>query len=81
MQSVAGFELAANSGANWLTRTASARSLFFQLVACGAQSAFGEILVNRGAFALYRADLLRDIARLYRGDLPGPRSGSAMTPP
>ena len=54
-QSVAGIELAFNSGVNWLTRTVSARSLFFQLVACGAQSAVGDILVNRGAFAMYRA--------------------------
>lgn len=65
VQSVAGIELAFNSAANWLTRTVSARSLFFQLVACGAQSATGDILVNRGAYALYRADLIRDIVRAY----------------
>jgi hyaluronan synthase len=65
VQSVAGFEVAANPRANWLTRTASVRSLYFQITACGVQSAFGEILVNRGAFALYRADLLRDIADAY----------------
>lgn len=64
-QSVAGIELAFNSGVNWLTRTVSARSLFFQLVACGAQSAVGDILVNRGAFAMYRADLIRDIVPAY----------------
>ena len=63
--SVAGIELAFNSGVNWLTRTVSARSLFFQIVACGAQSALGDILVNRGAFALYRAQLLRDIIPAY----------------
>ena len=65
VQSVAGIELAFNSAVNWLTRTVSARSLFFQLVACGAQSAVGDILVNRGAFALYRADLCRDIVPAY----------------
>ena len=65
VQSVAGIEIAANPQANWLTRTASTRSLFFQVTACGVQSAFGEILVNRGAFALYRAGLLRDIVGAY----------------
>lgn len=65
VQSVAGMETAANPHTNWLTRTASVRSLFFQITACGVQSAFGEILVNRGAFALYRAPLLRDIADAY----------------
>lgn len=68
VQSVAGIELAHNSRATWLTRTVSARSLFFQIVACGAQSAFGDILVNRGAFALYRADLIRDIIPAYIGE-------------
>lgn len=65
VQSVAGIELAFNSGVNWLTRTVSARSLFFQLVACGAQSACGDILVNRGAFALYRAEMLARIVPAY----------------
>jgi hyaluronan synthase len=65
VMSVAGFEVAANPGTNWLTRTSSARSLAFQITACGVQSAFGEILVNRGAFALYRAQLLRDVAYAY----------------
>jgi hyaluronan synthase len=64
-QSVAGIELAFNSRVNWLTRTVSARSLFFQIVACGAQSACGDILVNRGAYALYRAQLLRDTIPAY----------------
>ena len=68
VQSVAGFELAHNSRVNWLTRTVSARSLFFQVVACGAQSAFGDILVNRGAFALYRASLIREIVPAYLGE-------------
>ena len=68
VQSVAGMETAANPDTNWLTRTASARSLFFQITACGVQSAFGEILVNRGAFALYRAKLLREVAIAYVGE-------------
>ncbi len=68
VMSVAGMETAANPNVNWLTRTASARSLFFQITACGVQSAFGEILVNRGAFALYRASLLRDITDAYANE-------------
>lgn len=68
VQSVAGMETAANPDSNWLTRTASARSLFFQITACGVQSSFGEILVNRGAFALYRARLLREVADVYVGE-------------
>ncbi len=68
VQSVAGIEVAANPQANWLTRTASTRSLFFQVTACGVQSALGEILVNRGAFALYRAGLLRDVVDAYTAE-------------
>ena len=65
VMSVAGVELAFNSGVNWLTRTVSARSLFFQIVACGAQSVCGDMLVNRGAYALYRGDLIRAIVPAY----------------
>jgi hyaluronan synthase len=68
VQSVAGVELAYNARVNWLTRTVSARSLFFQVVACGAQSAVGQILVNRGAFALYRGRLIRRITPAYVGE-------------
>lgn len=68
VQSVAGIELAFNSRANWLTRTVSARALFFQIVACGAQSVFGDVLVNRGAYALYRGDLIRRIVPAYTGE-------------
>ncbi len=68
VQSVAGMETAANAHANWLTRTSSARSLFFQITACGVQSVFGDILVNRGALALYRASVLRSIIQAYIGE-------------
>lgn len=63
--SVAGIALALNSGVSWLTRTVSARDLYFQIVAAGAQSGFGDVLVNRGAFALYRAPVIRDIIPAY----------------
>jgi hyaluronan synthase len=65
VMSVAGIELAFNSGVNWLTRTVSARSLFFQIIACGAQSVCGDMLVNRGAYALYRAGLIRAVVPAY----------------
>jgi hyaluronan synthase len=39
--------------------------MVFQLVACGTQSVHGEVLVNRGAFALYRAQLVRDHIDAY----------------
>jgi hyaluronan synthase len=65
VMSVAGIELAFNSGVNWLTRTVSARSLFFQIVACGAQSVCGDMLVNRGAYALYRGGLIRAVVPAY----------------
>jgi hyaluronan synthase len=65
VQSVAGMELAYNFRHNWLTRTVYARTLFFQVVACGAQSAFGDVLVNRGPFAMYRADLLAETCDAY----------------
>jgi hyaluronan synthase len=63
--SVAGIALALNSSVNWLTRTVSARDLYFQIVAAGAQSGFGDVLVNRGAFALYRAPVIREIIPAY----------------
>jgi hyaluronan synthase len=68
VMSVAGVELAYNARVNWLTRTVSARSLFFQLVACGTQSVAGQVLVNRGAFALYRAPMIRRIVPAYLGE-------------
>lgn len=65
VQSVAGFELALNGRVNWLTRTVSARSMVFQLVSCAVQSMHGEVLVNRGAFAMYRASLIRGFIDPY----------------
>ena len=65
VMSVAGIELAFNSTVNWLTRTVSARSLYFQIVACGAQSVLGDVLVNRGAYALYRSTLVKEFIPAY----------------
>ncbi len=63
--SVAGMELAMNFRENWITRTVYARTLFFQVIACGAQTAFGDILVNRGPFALYRSRMLEEVVPAY----------------
>src|SRR5262249_29874035 len=68
VSSVAGIALALNSGVSWLTRTVSARDLYFQIVAAGAQSVFGDVLVNRGAFALYRADMIRAVIPAYSNE-------------
>jgi hyaluronan synthase len=65
VQSVAGVELAWNHRTNWLTRLNSTRSLIWQMLSCSAQSVAGDILVNRGTFALYRAAVIRDNVRAY----------------
>jgi len=67
--SVAGLETAFNYDANILTRAISARSLAFQLFAMSAQSkARGNVLINPGAFSLYRAGLIREIVPAYLGE-------------
>ncbi len=66
--SVAGFELVCNQAANWLTYSVSARNIQYQLVTWGAQSAVGDVLTNRGPFALYRAENIREIIPAYLGE-------------
>ena len=65
VQSVAGLELAFNQNKNWLTRLNGVRQLAWQLSACSAQSVMGNVLVNRGTYALYRAALVRDHLHAY----------------
>lgn len=65
VQSVAGLELAYNQNANWLTRINALRQLAWQLGACSAQSVAGNVLVNRGTYALYRGNLVRDHLDVY----------------
>lgn len=65
VQSVAGLELAYNHRQNWLTRISGTRSLIWQLLSCSSQSVFGDVLVNRGTFALYRAAVIQDNLDLY----------------
>jgi hyaluronan synthase len=63
--SVAGFELVCNQAASWLTYSVSARNIQYQLVTWGAQSAVGDTLTNRGPYALYRAENIREIIPAY----------------
>lgn len=69
VQSVAGLELAWNHDTNLLTRIKSVNTVIWQFVTCAAQHvAGGNILVNRGTFALYRASLIRDHLDFYLGE-------------
>jgi hyaluronan synthase len=67
--SVAGLELAWNHSQNWLTLMSGSRTMSWQLLSCAAQNvAGGDVTVNRGTFALYRADMIRDIVPAYLGE-------------
>lgn len=67
--SVAGLETAINIDRNLLTRAIGHRSIVFQLFAMSAQSvAGGSVLINPGAFSLYRAPLIRRIIPAYLGE-------------
>ena len=66
--SVAGIEEVYNKRANWLTMAAAARNTYSQLVSWGTQSVFGDVLINRGTFALYRAPVIREIVPAYVGE-------------
>jgi hyaluronan synthase len=69
IHSVAGLELAWNYDWNLLTRLNSARQLVWQLVTCSSQSVIcGNVLINRGTFALYRGSLIRDVLDAYIGE-------------
>jgi hyaluronan synthase len=69
VQSVAGLELAWNQDWNLLTRLNSARQIAWQLVTCSAQNVLrGNVLINRGTFALYRGDMVREVLPAYVGE-------------
>jgi hyaluronan synthase len=69
VQSVAGIELAWNHGANLLVRLKSVNTLVWQFITCSAQNvAGGNVLVNRGTFALYRGSLIRRTLDAYTGE-------------
>jgi hyaluronan synthase len=68
IMSVAGVEENFNKEVNWLTRSVAIRNTYNQLTVWGAQSFFGDVLVNRGTFALYRAWVIREIVPAYVGE-------------
>lgn len=68
IMSVAGVEENFNKDVNWLTRSVAMRNTFYQLTVWSTQSMFGDLLVNRGTFALYRAWILREIVPAYVGE-------------
>ncbi len=69
VQSVAGLELAWNHDRNLLTRINSTRQLGWQLTTCSAQNVLrGNVLINRGTFALYRGNLIREVLPAYVGE-------------
>jgi hyaluronan synthase len=69
VQSVAGIELAWNHSINLLVRLKSVNTLVWQFITCSAQSvAAGNVLVNRGTFALYRGSLIRKTLQAYTGE-------------
>jgi hyaluronan synthase len=68
VSSVAGIEVAFNAQVNWLTQAMNSRGVFYQLVLCQVQGMIGDMYVNRGAFSLYRASLIRRIVPAYVGE-------------
>lgn len=65
VQSVAGMYLGLNATENWVTRIAELICVTWQLVGRSATSTMGAVIVNSGAFALYRGAVLRDNVDVY----------------
>lgn len=65
VQSVAGVEVAYNAHANLLTRVSSIRQTAWQMTQCCVMSMAGNVLVNRGTFAMYRAPVVLDNLDAY----------------
>ena len=68
VMSVAFIEEIINKRVNLLTWISQAASLIIQFGAWGAQSALGDVIVNRGTCALYRASVIREIIPAYVGE-------------
>ncbi len=68
VMSVAGIEVMYNSHKSWLTWSVTTRNIVYQLVTWGAESAVGQLMVNRGTYALYRAWVIREIIPAYLGE-------------
>ena len=66
---MAGIELAWNYSRSLLTRIKGVNALIWQFTVCSAQSiAGGNVLVNRGTYALYRGDMIRETLVAYIGE-------------
>jgi hyaluronan synthase len=68
VMSVAFIEEIINKRVNLLTWISQTASLIIQFGAWGAQSALGDVIVNRGTCALYRASVIREIIPAYVGE-------------
>lgn len=69
VHSVAGIELAWNYSRSLLTRIKGVNALVWQFTVCSAQNvAFGNVLVNRGTYALYRGNMIRETLDSYVGE-------------
>jgi hyaluronan synthase len=69
VHSVAGIELAWNYSRSLLTRIKGVNALIWQFTVCSAQNvAGGNVLVNRGTYALYRGDMIRETLSAYVGE-------------
>ena len=69
VQSVAGIEVAYNAHANLLTKVSSIRQIAWQMTQCCVLSMAGDVLVNRGTFAMYRAPVVRDNLDAYVNEM------------
>jgi len=69
VHSVAGIELGWNYSRSLLTRIKGVNALIWQFTVCSAQSvAGGNVLVNRGTYALYRGAMIRETLAAYVGE-------------
>lgn len=65
VQSVAGIELGYNARENMITVLQNSLQQVAQVVVSAAWSVSGRMFTNRGPFALYRSEMVREIADLY----------------
>jgi hyaluronan synthase len=66
--SVAGLYLGLNATKSWLTRLSELVCVSWQLQGRSATSAVGNVIVNSGAFALYRGTIFRHYLDAYLGE-------------
>jgi len=68
VQSVAGIELGFNASYNFITQIQNALQQLAQVVIGAAWSVTGDMYTNRGPFALYDANMVRELIPLYWGE-------------